>query len=393
VKVLFASHTSRISGAEHSLLTLLGALPEDAVEPLVACPPGPLAEAVRVRGVRVATVTGAEGSLKLSLAGTPRAVGELAAEAVELRRLARRHRAEVVHANTLRAGLAATVAARLGGAPAVVAVRDCLPPGRVARVTQRALADGAAALVPNSVYTRDAFLARRARVRARVEVVPSPVDLARFDPGRYDRHAARTALSLADEDLALTVAAQLTPWKGQDDAIATVAALRSRGLPVRLLLAGGVVFDDAATRFDNRAFERRLHDLVRAHDLGERVTFLGPRDDVPAVLRATDLLLAPSWEEPFGRSIVEAMAMGVPVAATAAGGPRHIIRHGLDGLLLAPRDPAGWARAIGDVLEHRAQLSAMGGRAREAARRFGAGPLAAQTLAVYRAVLQDGRPG
>ena len=54
--------------------------------------------------------------------------------------------------------------------------------------------------------------------------------------------------------------------------------------------------------------------------------FLGERDDVPDLLAAVDLLLVPSWEEPFGRSVVEAMAAGVPVLATDVGGPAEILR-------------------------------------------------------------------
>ena len=61
--------------------------------------------------------------------------------------------------------------------------------------------------------------------------------------------------------------------------------------------------------------------LVVNADLEDRVVWLGEREDVPEIVRALDVLLLPSWEEPFGRAIVEALALEVPVVATAVGGP------------------------------------------------------------------------
>ena len=63
-------------------------------------------------------------------------------------------------------------------------------------------------------------------------------------------------------------------------------------------------------------------------------------------MRALDVLLLPSWEEPFGRALIEAMALGVPVVATNVGGPPEIVEDGREGYLVAPREPAAWAQAI-----------------------------------------------
>src|SRR6185436_17955892 len=59
-----------------------------------------------------------------------------------------------------------------------------------------------------------------------------------------------------------------------------------------------------------------------------------------------DILLVPSWEEPFGIVLLESMAAGIPVISTAAGGPLDIIRSGIDGILVPPRDPEALVRAI-----------------------------------------------
>ena len=106
------------------------------------------------------------------------------------------------------------------------------------------------------------------------------------------------------------------------------------------------------------------------------------------MLRAIDVLLVPSWEEPFGRTVVEAMAMEVPVLATSEGGPAESLREGVDGHLLPPRDPAAWVEPAARLLSDPALRAEMGraGRAR-AAEQFSSAVLGDQLVEHYRRVL------
>jgi L-malate glycosyltransferase len=356
LKVLYVSHTAEISGGERSLLSLLAALP-DGVQALVATPDGPLASAVAELGVQTTPIAGTTGSLRLHPLHTPRALAELGVAAAQLRRTAHRHGVDVVHANSIRAGvvlgLARPPCAR------VVHVRDCLPASLVASATLRLIASTATVVVANSRYTADSVgaLAPRARLR----VAYSPVDVRRFDDGRIDRTWARERLGQAGERrLLLGVVAQLTPWKGQDTAVQALELLCREGVDAHLLLIGSAKFVARATRFDNRAYVERLHQLVGRAGLRDRVSFMGEREDVPELIRALDVLLAPSWEEPLGRSLLEAMALSVPVIATNLGGPPEIVRDGQEGFLVEPRDPGAWAAAIGRLAEHLEQAREMG---------------------------------
>jgi L-malate glycosyltransferase len=366
LNVLYVNHTSHVSGGERSLLTLLAGLPAE-VEAAVACPPGQLADAVREQGARWLSIPSVDGSLKLHPLHTPRALGSMARAAVGVRRHARSVGADLIHANSIRASLIALAATRLGAPPTVAHIRDCLPPGRVSKATRRLICSGSAVVLANSAYTAESF--RVPGMTATMAVAHSPVDLGRFDRDRIDRGAARAHLGLDDSIVALGVVAQLTPWKGQEEAVRALALLRREVPNVRLLLAGSAKFVARATRFDNPTYVRGLHELVRELSLEEHVVFLGEREDVPELMRALDVLLVPSWEEPFGRTVVEGMAMGVPVAATSVGGPAEIIRPG-EGLLLPPRDPGAWADALGPLVEDLPRREAMGARGRERAGRF-----------------------
>ena len=385
MRVLYVNHTSEISGGERSLLELITGLP-DEVSAAVACPEGPLANAARRLGVPVEVIRGTEGSLRLHVWHTSRGVLDIARAAWSVRRRAAARGADLVHANSVRAGLAAALASSTGGPPVVVHVHDALPPGRTSALALKAIGRRAAVVIPNSHYT-EASVAR-VHPTASVRVVHGAVDLKRFDPAGIDPAAARARLGLEPSAFVLAVVAQITPWKGQDDAIRTVGLLKRRGREARLLIVGSPKFVSGATRYDNRAYARLLGRLTESLGLGEEVSFLGERADIPEILGAVDVLLVPSWEEPFGLAIVEAMAMQVPVVATNVGGPVEIVRSGEDGLVLPPRTPEIWAAAIEGLAQNPGLREEMGLKARQqAAARFGVGQHVKEILSTYEEAL------
>jgi glycosyltransferase involved in cell wall biosynthesis len=384
MRVLYVNHTGVVSGGERSLLNLLDALPAE-VDALVASPRGGLHEAVEAMGLATATITGTAGSLRLHPLHTPQAVGELARAALQVSRAARRHRADLVHANSIRAGIVVGLA-RVPAAK-VVHVRDCLPPSLLSTATMRLIAATATTVVANSDYTASSI---RALARsARVEVVHNAVDLARWDPARIDRARARAALGDAGRrSVLLGVVAQLSPWKGQDTAIEALELLRSAGVDAHLLLIGSAKFVARATRFDNEAYVARLRRTIADAGLEDRVSWLGERDDVPELIRALDVLLLPSWEEPFGRALIEAMALGVPIVSTNVGGPVEIVEQGREGFLVAPREPAAWAEAIRRITDNPDQAAEMGRAGRlKAQAQFSLDHHVAAMLDVYRHAL------
>jgi L-malate glycosyltransferase len=383
MRVLYVNQTAAVSGAERSLLTLIDSV-EGRLNRIAACPAGDLEQELLVRGVPVHRTPATDASFRLHPLHTPRALAEMAVAALRVTAAARRSGAQLVHANTTRAGLIAVLAHRLGAPPTVVHIRDGAPPGRVSSATLHLLRAEAAAIIANSSWTASHLPPGRAPV----EVLHNPVDLKRFDPESIDRTAARAALGFAPDEEVIGVIGQFTPWKGQAEAVAALAELSRRRPRARLIIVGSAKFTAASTRYDNVAYARTLRAAPARLGLQHAVRFLGERTDVPQVLRALDVLVVPSWHEAFGRVAAEGLAMGVPVIATAVGGPAEIVRDGLDGRVLPPKDPRRWADALDELLGRPEVRMAMGRRGRErAAVQFAPDAHADAVSALYRELI------
>lgn len=166
--------------------------------------------------------------------------------------------------------------------------------------------------------TRDAFGVERS-----IRAIPNFVDTERFKPAPRDTADPFTIAHVSN----------FRPLKRAPDVVRVFQRVAAEtGAPVRLLLAGeGPDLPEV----------RRL---VHASGLASRVCFLGRQDSVEAVLRRADLLLLPSASESFGLAALEAMAAGLPVVATDAGGIREVVVHGQTGFLEAVGDVAAMAR-------------------------------------------------
>jgi glycosyltransferase involved in cell wall biosynthesis len=353
LRILYLNHTSQVSGGERSLLLLLHGLPDEAIA-VLACPDGPLANAAHAAAMPWVPVTGTAGSLKLHPIYTAQTVRDLSRAALEVRHACDEMGIDLIHANSIRAGLIAALARRLGGPPTVAHIRDVLPRSPLSRLTVKALLAGSDAIIANSRYTLEHL--EISSTQTPTSVVHNPVDIDRFDRTQVDPKALRRELRLDDESRLLIVVAQITPWKGQDTAIRAVAGLRRRGHNVHLALAGSAKFVAKETRYDNEGYLRSLHALIAELGVTEHVSFLGEREDVPSIMAAATALLMPSWHEPFGRAIIESMAMQTAVVATDVGGTGEIITDDVDGLLVPPTEPDCWVQALDALLTDPARL-------------------------------------
>jgi glycosyltransferase involved in cell wall biosynthesis len=190
----------------------------------------------------------------------------------------------------------------------------------------------------------------------RVVVVHPGVDLSRFCPGPRDDQVRRS-LGAAPEDLLVGIVGRVDPRKGVQVLVEAMGMVQGELAPSRLVVVGDTGTGPPAFKRDLEARAREV--------LGDRVVFAGRRNDVPDVMRALDVLVNASVHEPFGLTVLEAMACGTPVIGTRAGGVPEFVTDGESGLLVPPFDAAALARAIERMLGDpalRERLGAEGAR-------------------------------
>lgn len=214
------------------------------------------------------------------------------------------------------------------------------------------------------------------RVAGKVRVIHNGVPPASFNYTTEMRAEARADLGVSPDQPVLLFVGGLHYRKGADVLIRAVV-----GLPppaCRLLVCGeGELADDL------RASAAEL-------GLGDCVRFLGYRRDVPALMAAADLFVLPSRWEGCPMVILEAMAAGLPIVATAVGGVPELIRDGQEGLLVPPENPVALAEALQGLLGDSQLAARLGNQARARARQVFSADGAAQKMAAFYEELLEG---
>jgi glycosyltransferase involved in cell wall biosynthesis len=176
--------------------------------------------------------------------------------------------------------------------------------------------------------------------------------------------------------------------------VGTVARLDEQKDPLNLIKAIAALDrpDVFCVWIGDGSLRRDVEEQVRRHRLEGRFLLLGERIDVPTLLPAFDAFVMPSLYEGLPCAIVEAMACGVPVVATAVNSVPEVVIPGRTGLLVRPRDARSLARALAYVLDHPEHAARMVRAAREAlGDRFRPEALGLDLMEVYDEALRGGR--
>jgi glycosyltransferase involved in cell wall biosynthesis len=352
----------------------------------------------------------------------------------QLRDIIKAHDINIVHARSRAPAWSALLAAQQCGTAFVTTYHGIYnATGALKRLYNSVMVRGDA-IIANSHFTKDHVVAAHRIDPARIDVIYRGVDLVAFDPNAVSE-ARKTALAqawgLGDHGVSspatagevgakrsegatvsantpsgslrspapplageqnvqppsprprVILPARLTAWKGQMVLIEALALLKERGLTAELVLVG-----DAQGRDQ---YVARLKEACARLGLTDDVHFVGHCSDMPAAFALCDVAVTPSIEpEAFGRTAIEAQAMGLPVIASDLGGARETVAHGATGLLVPPNDPAALADALQQLLTQgsaaRDSMSAAGqARARAL---FSTQSLQRDTLALYHRVLE-----
>ncbi|NIH80856.1 glycosyltransferase [Amycolatopsis viridis] len=346
------------------------------------------AEALAARGYQVTIIAGS-GDRLLDQAGVE-VVREPALRApiaprddlVALHRLTglfTRRPFDVVHTHSAKAGAIGRIAAHRAGVPRIVHTYHGFPfhefqpllrrqayvriERRLGRITDIALCVGTGVSVE--------AIRRGLLPPERIRTIAVPVGAEVLPPSPQARPRARRALRLPDSALVVGAVGRLSYQKAPEHFIAAMTALHRPDVV-------GVWVGDGE-------LAARVQALARAAHPDTRIVLAGERADVPALLPAFDVFALPSRYEGLPVAIVEAMAAGVPVVATAVNAVPDVVRPGETGLLVPPQRPDLLATAIAYLLDRPGEAARLAHAARaQVGARYGAGALADALEAAYQ---------
>jgi glycosyltransferase involved in cell wall biosynthesis len=231
-------------------------------------------------------------------------------------------------------------------------------------------------------------IAERYNRRNDVRLIFRGVDLESFDQTKISQRRLDSLLQAWKIDTGrplLMLPGRLTRWKGQEVFLRSLLLVKNTSF--QALIVGDME--------DNPSYTSELQNFIEQNNLADRVRLVGHCHDMPAAFLLADIVLSTSSSQPeaFGRTTIEAMAMGKPVIATAHGGSLETVVPGLTGWLVQPADPGELAVAIEEALAMKQeQLKERGenGRRRVVAN-FTAEAMCEQTLAFYLELLGTGK--
>jgi len=269
-----------------------------------------------------------------------------------LRKAIRETRPDLLHSNSTTAHLAGALAAKTMRIPSIWHVRDLVPLGPLGyflgRLSDRIVAISHA--VERAV--------RRYASAGQIEVVHNGIDAPTFaasaQPGTL-----RAELGLPPKTPLVGMVGQLVPWKGQRVFFDAMGRICDSIRNASGVVVGSDIFDD------HPAYVAELHALQQRRGPSDSVRFLGYRPDVSTVMADLDVLMVPSFNEPFGRVALEAMALSKPVVASNSGGLPEIVVDRATGRLCPTGDAVAFADATVELLANRRLARQYGAAGRE----------------------------
>ncbi|MFQ5809958.1 MAG: glycosyltransferase family 4 protein, partial [Armatimonadota bacterium] len=277
----------------------------------------------------------------------------------------KREGARVVHTHLSTASLWGGLGARIAGAPSVATVQ-----GRNTATCYRFVDR----LIANSRAVKQ-HMVDQGIPAERIDVVYNAIDVRSFSR-TLSTEKAKRRLGLAPGCFVVGTAAHLSPKKGYSDLLVSARQVIERVPDAHFVFLG-----DGPMR-------AQLTARAEKWGIASQISFLGFRRDVAEVMSAYDMFVLASWWEPFGLVLVEAMALGVPVVATRAGGAPEVVLEGQTGMLVPPKD----AKALTEAIVHLAQSPdirrSMGLAGPARAAEFDIVPKARDVLAVYQATVE-----
>ena len=279
----------------------------------------------------------------------------------------RAHDIEIVHAHAARDYHVGAMAVRLASRGRLVLTRHTLFPLR--RINRHVLSN-AGRVIAVSEAVAESLRQNGVIESSKITVVHNGIDIDRFARARA-----------GDVPVVVGTVGHLAPIKGHDVFVRAAALISARRPEVQFVVIG----EDKSPQMHHR---RSLESLISELGLKDIVATPGWQDDMPAVLSSLTVFVSAARSEPFGLAIVEAMAAGLPIVATASEGASEILEDGRTGKLVPVDDHHALAQAVNELLDNPVECSRLARNAQLAAREhYSLTRMASDTERVYREVL------
>ncbi|MFN2578090.1 MAG: glycosyltransferase family 4 protein [Pyrinomonadaceae bacterium] len=393
MKILFYNHTGTVSGAERVLMMILRGLDREAYECVLVCPPDSKMMALaKSANVRTCELDQLEARFTWRMDRVCKYLASFGGVIRRARRIIKEERPELIHANSIRAGLVMAAASIRLKVPVVWHAHDILPFHPLSTLVRLvALLTSRNRILAVSQAVASGFrglLLRPFRQRVPVTVIHNSVDLDRFQPNEEGRKEIRSGLGLSDGQPVAGIVGQLTHRKGQLELMRAFARVVQAMPAAVLLIVGEPLFNH------DKAYARQLADAVESLNLKNNILLLGARDDVPKLLQALDVLVVNSHQEPFALTVLEGLASGIAVLATAVGGTPEMVKHRVNGWLVKSGDEHELESGLVTLLSDRALRAKLGSQARvDAIARYSVLRYLADVFSLYREIsIPNGSP-
>lgn len=303
-----------------------------------------------------------------------------------LRALMINERIDILHAHDFYAGIIGSVAARLSRVKVIACQRHLkLSDRRVHEWGAYLIHKLAHRILVNSEAIRASIAERGSAPQEKIIVIRNGLRSTTANGDRLARRARRERLcreiGIDPRSKIVGIVARLQPVKGHRFFIEAAARLSGESANAHFVLVG-----DGPLR-------QEIEDLAARLGIKDRVRLLGDRDDAAQIVASFDLAVLASLQEGLPNAVMEAMAAGVPVVATAAGGTTELITDGETGYLVPPADAARLGERISYALSHEASSAAIGERGREfVLSRFGIEQMVESVEKLYDEVFAESGP-
>ncbi len=303
--------------------------------------------------------------------------------AMELARHVRDHKIEIVHAHVARDyPLAALAVWRNRQAKLIITRHVLFRLNRLHALTFRQ----ARRVIAVSHAVEHALIAQKIFPARKITVIPNGIDFRRFDASLqgFDRETFRRRMNIPQGSSLVGIVGEIKRQKGHEDYLRAAAIIAREKTSVHFIIAGA---DTTGTDAHRAALERLINEL----GLKSRVHFTGWLDEIAPLMAALDVYVSASHTESFGLAIVEAMAAGLPVVATATEGAREIIDNEETGVIVSIGNPEALASAVLHLLKDKDERARLGTLAHAQARvRFSLDRMVDATEKVYSEVQETG---